>query len=110
MVTQWTRPGEIPSPAFVASMGVVVPTCWRHAEAVYRLDSLWRSREALRVEKPDTGSAEWLLLCADPMMPVLFSTTGPFAQCSVKRGHNFQRTNTGLAVTARPNVPGVIYE
>ncbi|WP_130865280.1 DUF4913 domain-containing protein [Acidipropionibacterium timonense] len=63
------------------------PTWWRHAEAVYRFDALWRAWESLRINRPDTGIMDWLVQYADPTMAVLLSSSGPFRRCSNERGH-----------------------
>lgn len=55
-----------------------------HAEAVSRLDALWRAYEAMRVGDP-TGMAVWWRDYADPLMASLTSTTGTFAGCDARR-------------------------
>lgn len=52
---------------------------WRYPEAIARLDALWRSWEALRLD-PATGMSVWFRDHADIHMPVLFSDDGPFAR------------------------------
>ena len=61
---------------------------WKHEEAQYRLEALWRSFEAMRVESPQTGPASWLISVADPMMATLMDPTGTFRSCS--SGHAAQ--------------------
>lgn len=57
------------------------PQWWRHAEALVRLDSVWRAWEHLRLD-PATGMSNWMLHHADPHMRVLMDpVAGPFAQC-----------------------------
>ncbi len=56
---------------------------WRSAEAVSRLESLWRAWEALRLD-PATGMSVWWRDHADHHMNVLMSTTGPFARSEPK--------------------------
>lgn len=51
---------------------------WRYEEAVVRLEALWRSWEALRLD-PSTGMSEWLRDHADYHMGVLLDPDGPFA-------------------------------
>lgn len=51
---------------------------WENAEAVYRIDSLWRSWEALRLDAA-IGSSTWLRDHMDYHMRVLTSSGGPFA-------------------------------
>ena len=57
---------------------------WDHAEAIYRLEALWRSWELYRLE-PRLGIASWLRDYLDPQLNVLTSPTGPFAQCTDDR-------------------------
>jgi len=57
---------------------------WDHAEAIYRLEALWRSWELYRLE-PRLGIASWLRDYLDPQLAVLTSPTGPFAQCTDDR-------------------------
>ena len=51
---------------------------WQSAEAISRLESLWRSWEHLRLEGT-TGMSVWWLQHADPQMRVLMDPDGPFA-------------------------------
>ncbi|WP_245673698.1 DUF4913 domain-containing protein [Nocardia lijiangensis] len=62
------------------------PEWWKHAEAVARLDALWRAWEHYRLE-PSTGLSIWFLDHADPHMTKLFDPRGPFKYCSVRNGH-----------------------
>ena len=57
---------------------------WDHAEAIYRLEALWRSWELYRLE-PRLGIASWLRDYLDPQLNVLISPAGPFAQCTEDR-------------------------
>lgn len=59
---------------------------WLHPEAAYRLDSLWRSWERLRLDAA-LGSSAWLREHLDHHLPLLLSDTGPFKGCSIKNGH-----------------------
>ncbi len=52
---------------------------WESAEAIIRLEAMWRSWEALR-HSPATGISEWLREHADHHMAVLMSPAGPFAR------------------------------
>ena len=52
---------------------------WRYAEAISRLDALWRSWEALRLE-PTFGMSVWWRDHADHHMRMLMSPEGPFAE------------------------------
>lgn len=61
---------------------------WSHAEALTRLEALWRSWETLRLD-PGTGMAVWLRDYLDPHMTMLLSEHGTFANCTIaheKRG------------------------
>ena len=60
------------------------PRWWDHAEAIYRLEALWRTWELYRLE-PRLGIASWLRDYLDPQLAVLTSPTGPFAQCTDER-------------------------
>jgi hypothetical protein len=62
------------------------PEWWKHAEAVARLDALWRAWEHYR-QDPSTGLSIWFLDHADPHMTKLFDPRGPFKYCSVRNGH-----------------------
>jgi hypothetical protein len=63
------------------------PQWWRHAEAITRLEALWRAWEHLRLD-PATGMSVWLRDHADHHMTVLFDPDGPFKGCSVDKGHS----------------------
>lgn len=62
------------------------PQWWRHAEAITRLEALWRSWEQLRLE-PALGMSVWLRDHADPHMAVLLDPDGPFHGCSPAKSH-----------------------
>ncbi|SUD48480.1 Uncharacterised protein [Nocardia otitidiscaviarum] len=59
---------------------------WKHAEAVARLDVLWRAWEHYRLDSR-TGLSVWFLDHADPQMARLLAANGPFRFCSVTNGH-----------------------
>nr|WP_249277020.1 DUF4913 domain-containing protein [Rhodococcus sp. 06-621-2] len=63
------------------------PQWWRHAEAVARLEALWRSFEHLRTD-PHTGMSVWLRDHADHHMEKLFASDGPFQNCDTRTGHS----------------------
>ncbi|MFC3690357.1 DUF4913 domain-containing protein [Aquipuribacter hungaricus] len=63
------------------------PQWWRHAEAIVRLDALWRAWEHLRLE-PALGISVWLRDHADPHMATLLDPDGPFKGCSPEKGHD----------------------
>lgn len=52
---------------------------WESAEAIMRLEAMWRAWEALRHE-PAVGISNWLRDHADHHMSVLLSPHGPFAR------------------------------
>jgi hypothetical protein len=62
------------------------PEWWRHAEAISRLEALWRAWEHLRLD-PATGMSVWFRDHADHHMAVLLDSDGPFKRCSVDKGH-----------------------
>jgi uncharacterized protein DUF4913 len=57
------------------------PEWYRHAEALSRLDSLWRAWETLRWDG-QLGMSNWWIHHVDPHMRALTDPfTGPFARC-----------------------------
>lgn len=80
---------------FARSVGGEIRWCdhWQaHPEAVTRLEALWRSWEALRLD-PNLGMATWLTSFLDPQLAALLSRAGTFAQC----GQGRHTTPTGLS-------------
>jgi hypothetical protein len=74
-------------PTFSRPIGGEFRWCWQwaeHAEAICRLEALWRSWEVLRLD-PGLGMATWLTHHLDAQLPVLLGRSGPFAQCSPTR-------------------------
>lgn len=70
----------VPSPG-AASGRVWCPEWYRHAEALSRLDSVWRAWEALRWDA-GLGMSNWWLHHLDPhMRAILDPVTGPFVNC-----------------------------
>ena len=59
---------------------------WRYPEAVMRLDALWRSWEALRLD-PALGISVWLRDHADHHLAVLMSSDGPFVKSKDSNDH-----------------------
>jgi len=58
---------------------------YRHAQALSRLDSIWRAWEHLRFD-PGLGMSNWWLHHADPNMRALLDPVdGPFSRCG--NGH-----------------------
>lgn len=51
---------------------------WESAEAIIRLEAMWRAWEHLRLDAA-TGASVWLRDHADPHLAVLMSPTGPWA-------------------------------
>jgi hypothetical protein len=60
------------------------PRWQEHAEAISRLEALWRSWETLRLD-PKTGMAAWYRDYLDHQLPILLSNRGPFSRCSQDR-------------------------
>lgn len=72
---------------------------WRHPEAISRLEALWRSWEALRLD-PLLGMASWYSSHLDQQLPILTSAAGPFADCDPTR--HFPPETDRLAHTPAP--------
>ncbi|BEH02802.1 hypothetical protein brsh051_20830 [Brooklawnia propionicigenes] len=72
---------------------------WESAEAVIRLEAMWRSWEQARLD-PATGISTWLRDHADYHLSVLMSPTGPFAS-----SRDTATVNGHLPYTAPP--PGL---
>lgn len=70
------------APTFARRLGTVrwCATWWAHAEAIVRLEALWRTWEALRLD-PNLGMATWLRDHLDPQRLVLMGDGGPFQAC-----------------------------
>src|SRR4051812_839220 len=62
------------------------PEWYMHAEALARIECLWRAWEHLRWE-PALGLSTWWLHHADPHMAILLNPGGPFKKCAWE-GHN----------------------
>jgi len=74
-------------PVYARNTSPTVRWCaswWDHAEALYRLEALWRTWELYRLE-PRLGIASWLRDYLDPQLRELTSPTGPFASCTADR-------------------------
>lgn len=69
-----------------------------HAEAVARLDALWRTWEHYRRDTR-TGLSVWFLDHADPHMGILFAPDGPFQFCSTASGHSGEMPPLPLIAT-----------
>ncbi|MBC7593140.1 MAG: DUF4913 domain-containing protein [Kineosporiaceae bacterium] len=69
------------------------PKWWLHPEAAYRLDSLWRSWESMRLDTA-LGTSRWIREHLDHHLPLLLSNSGPFKGCSITKGHTDGRDYT----------------
>lgn len=76
------------------------PKWWKHAEAISRLEALWRAWEHLRLDGT-TGMSVWWRDHADHRMGILLSADGPFKGCSPDDGHR-----TKLGPPALRGTPG----
>src|SRR6266496_3468658 len=57
------------------------PSWYRHAQAISRIDSIWRAWEHLRFDAA-VGMSNWWTHYADPNMRALMDpVSGPFARC-----------------------------
>ena len=75
---QWLRPAYRRSTH--GDLREWCPEWWRHAEALSRLDALWRAWETLRLD-PGTGLSVWWRDHADHHLAVLLDADGPFKAC-----------------------------
>jgi hypothetical protein len=57
---------------------------WKHPEVTARLDALWRSWEALRLD-PATGMSVWWRDHADHHMARILDVDGPFKGCTTEK-------------------------
>ena len=73
---------------------------WRHSEAISRLEALWRSWEALRLD-PLYGMATWYRDHLDHQLAILTAAAGPFADCDPTR--HFPPESDRLAHTPAPD-------
>jgi hypothetical protein len=81
----WVR--DYFAPMFSRPIGGEIRWCPRwheHAEAVSRLEALWRSWERFRLD-PALGMATWYSGYLDHQLPLLLGRAGPFSQCSADR-------------------------
>ncbi|MCY9785700.1 DUF4913 domain-containing protein [Nocardiopsis sp. EMB25] len=72
---------------------------WRSAEAVSRLEALWRSWENLRLDGA-TGMSTWWRDHADYQMNILFDPDGPF-------GRSEDENKPGAPLPYTPPPPGL---
>ncbi len=70
------------APTFARRLGTTrwCAQWWLHAEAIVRLEALWRSWETLRLD-PNQGMSSWLRDHLDPQRQVLMGDSGPFQAC-----------------------------
>lgn len=82
---------------------------WESAEAVTRLEAIWRAWEHLRLD-PATGASVWLRDHADHHLGVLMSPTGPFCRSkdTAEPGEPlpYERPPEGLFIDVREAVSG----
>lgn len=90
-VAQWVHEFLIPVYRRVLSANgsnsTWCPSWWMHAEAVIRLEALWRAWEHLRLDGK-TGMSVFMKDHLDHHMAVLTDTKGPFDGCTLDRGHD----------------------
>ena len=75
------------APMFARPLSPAVRWCaqwWDHAEAISRLEALWRTWEVARLDEL-RGLATWYRDYLDAQLPVLLGAGGPFAQCTPDR-------------------------
>jgi hypothetical protein len=72
---------------------------WRHSEAISRLEALWRTWEALRLD-PLFGMGTWYRDHLDHQLATLTAAAGPFADCDPSR--HFPSERDRLPHTAAP--------
>ncbi|TAL42985.1 MAG: DUF4913 domain-containing protein [Salinibacterium sp.] len=75
------------------------PEWFKHAEAIARLEAMWRAWELLRLD-PGEGASNWWLAHCDPHMRVLLSESGPFRNC--KNGKHAEARSLPLPVVHPP--------
>jgi hypothetical protein len=81
--------GEYFLPTFIRPLGGEYRWCARwgdHAEAIGRLESLWRAWEVLRLD-PGLGMATWFTQHLDAQLGTLMGSRGPFSECTAERHH-----------------------
>ena len=73
---------------------------WKHDEAVYRLEALWRAWEYMRVADPAVGNIAWLTQYADPTMNALTQPDGCFKGCTPTAHRSYSHHPDGRLPTA----------
>ncbi|MEJ3743161.1 DUF4913 domain-containing protein [Actinomycetes bacterium KLBMP 9797] len=79
------------------------PQWWRHAEAIWRLETLWRSWEVAR--NTATGMSSWSVEL-DRHLPHLLGEDGPFRQCRAAEDDRDARHTDLPPATAEPAPEG----
>jgi len=85
-VSEWLFP--VYRRAVLGHERVWCPQWWRHAEAVARLESLWRASRRLGAGAPRPACPSGFATHADHHMTVLLDADGPFKGCD---GHHSDR-------------------
>lgn len=75
------------------------PQWWQHAEAIWRLELLWRSWEAARLQP--TGMSAWSMEL-DHHLRRLLGDEGPFRQCRAAEGDRPARHIDAEIATTQP--------
>src|SRR5664280_1815985 len=84
------------APTYARPLSPAVRWCarwWDPAEAISRLEALWRVWEVARLDEL-SGIAVWYRDFLDPQLAVLLGSGGPFAQCTVDRHTAAHRART----------------
>lgn len=71
---------------YIRPLGGVYRWCaqwWDHAEAISRLEALWRCWEVARLDP--IGMSAWYRDHLDHHLPILLGATGPFSRCTPER-------------------------
>jgi len=84
-LTEWLLPTYRRYISPNGSQSTWCPSWWMHAEAVIRLEALWRAWEYLRLDG-QTGSSVWWKDHADYHLATLLDPQGPFHGCT-SAGH-----------------------
>ena len=87
---QWVTEFLLPTYVrYVTPNGQILTWCpswWEHAEAIQRLEALWRAWEYLRLDSP-LGMSIWWKDHADHHLPALLDPHGTFRGCTTQSGH-----------------------
>ena len=83
-----SRVEHIYANTFIRRLGQTQRWCaswWAHAEAIVRLEALWRTWEAAAASDNGAATAEWLRIYLDPLNGPLLGPDGPFSSCTPER-------------------------